>query len=131
MSLLVYKHPLRIMSKSKTKQNGVYCVCASVIFPGYQVKSAFHLDQIKTTRTIQPEILSSLRLLAGTFSSLFYVLCEQCQLSVSLGNIYFNSCFDKHPISHLLVKASNQSARYCEHLIQAQECMLGCEWQQR
>lgn len=42
-------------------------------------------------------------------------------MSVNLVNVYFNPCSDKHHIPHLSAKASNQSAGYREHLIQAQE----------
>lgn len=50
LSKLVYKHPLSAYYvKEENKENGVYCVCANLIFPGYQVKNAFHLGQIKPT----------------------------------------------------------------------------------
>lgn len=62
------------MSKRKTKQNGVYCVCANLIIPGYQAKNAFHLDKIITNEQYSPKSNPNhVRFLACTFTSLFYV----------------------------------------------------------
>lgn len=76
------------------------------------------------------QIIRGCSLVPSLLYSLFYV--SKAKLSVNLGNIYFNSCSDKHHIPHLLVKASKQSAAYCEHLSQAhtgaRECMFRCEW---